>query len=122
MPSAKNSHTIAVMLLFEENTTCDPYLINDNEETVANLIPRILAQRASFLNITEEQMQKEIEDLEVNGLSVEGIEELNTSSFISSEPADPSIEATDDQIYEQESLQKKKTELFFKKEKKWKNK
>lgn len=112
MPSAKNSHTIAVMLLFEENTTCDPYLINDNEETVANLIPRILAQRASFLNITEEQMQKEIEDLEVNGLSVEGIEELNTSSFISTEPADPSIEATDDQIYEQESFQKKKTELL----------
>lgn len=101
-----------------EDVQGDPFLQDDDQESLANLIPRILAERESFLNISEELLRREIYELETPGSAMEVIEEENDKYPVLSESLDPSssidstIEQLDAQTSDYDMFQKKKTELL----------
>ncbi|WPK25987.1 hypothetical protein PUMCH_003329 [Australozyma saopauloensis] len=92
-----------------ENQDSDPFLRNDEEETIANLIPRILAERESFLNISEEQLQQEIEEQNASGSVSNAMEDIKVATN------SPEVEEFEDLAKGQsdyETFQKHKAELL----------
>lgn len=97
-----------------EDINGDPFLQDEEYESLANLIPRILAERESFLNISEELLQKEIEELETPGSAMEVIEESRSELSEAIDPSTPSdaIELSDVRTSDYDMFQKRKTELL----------
>lgn len=100
------------MASFAESALGDPFLQNENEETLASLIPRILAERESFLNISEELLQQEIADEEGNDNQMDVVEDTKSSSEAPEETDNDAIEQLEAQSSAFETFQKRKNELL----------
>lgn len=99
------------MASFAEEPSGDPFIQNENEENLASLIPRILAERESFLNISEDLLQQEIANEDATDSKMDIIEETKSSSVVPEESANDAIEQLEAQSSEFETFQKRKIEL-----------
>lgn len=78
----------------------DLFLRDENDLSIAELIPRILAERSSFINLTEDQLRQEIED--------DDFEEENEDE--ETEVAEDNLEANGETAHQ--TFQRQKGELL----------
>lgn len=100
------------MASFAENSSGDPFLQNENEESLTSLIPRILAERESFLNISEELLQQEIANGDATDNKMDVVEETKSSSEVPEESLNDAIEQLEAQSSAFETFQKRKNDLL----------
>lgn len=99
------------MTLIGDSISSDPFIQNESDEPLASLIPRIIAERESFLNLTEHLLQQEIEQQDGSGSTIEVADETKATS-VALGLEEVTSELLEEQATEYETFQKKKGQLL----------